>query len=100
MVILPYPFVQVKLYFIYAAVHLFPELNRIKPVFAGFVKPLADAVGLGRLRFSPCVFNVLNIQIQGMLVMLAVTAIPAAAACQNAQKRYSLVVKKTERPRR
>jgi membrane protein implicated in regulation of membrane protease activity len=94
MVILPYSFVQVKLYFIYASIHLFPERNRIKLVFAGFVTPFAYAVGLGRPCFSPGVFNIFNVQIQGIFMMFPVTAILAAAVGQNTQERYSLIIKK------
>jgi hypothetical protein len=44
MVILPYPFIQVKLYFIDVAIYLFTERNGIKLVFTGLICTSQDKI--------------------------------------------------------
>lgn len=58
------------------------------------MEPLADAVGLRALGFRSRVLDVLQIQIQLVLVRLAVAAVFAALIGQDAQQRYAVLLEK------
>ena len=78
MVMLPEPFIQAKLHLVNAPAGFFSERCWVKPAFAGFVEPPAGAVGLRRLRLRLGTVYVFQAQVQRILAVLPIPAIPAS----------------------
>ena len=90
MIILPHPFIQVKLYLLNVPIYLSPKSNRVKLFLARLIKPLAYTVALWRSYFCPAVFYVFKLKVQRVLMVFTLPTILAATISEDTQKGYSL----------
>ncbi len=78
------PCVEIGLQLLQTCVDLASKRAGVELVLNRLVQALADTVGLRALGFGSSVLNVLQVQVQRVLVVLAVAAVLAPAVSQDA----------------
>ena len=83
-VVVSQPFIHIGLQLFNRAVNLAPERHLVKLLQNGFVKSLADSIGLRVMRLSLDVLNVIQGQVELVIVLLRPAAVFCAAIIQHA----------------